>query len=160
MIISGICKISNRFDKNQKIIKNEFQIEDKSFNGGSITFGRLTYSSSKKVNVDNKGSKETKFENSYISKPFACFDSDISHILKQTLGQTIEIQGNLKIEQYVDNSGKKQTIEKIIITNAQVKMKEDNKHYQAKANGYQPETKGLVKPPVEDKEFIDDEIPF
>ena len=35
-----------------------------------------------------------------------------------------------------------------------------NKHYQAKANGYQPENKGLVKPPVEDKEFIDDELPF
>ena len=35
-----------------------------------------------------------------------------------------------------------------------------NKHYQVKANGYQLENKGLVKPPVEDKEFIDDELPF
>lgn len=35
-----------------------------------------------------------------------------------------------------------------------------NKHYQAKSNGYQPETIGLVKKPVEDKDFIDDEVPF
>jgi TATA-binding protein-associated factor Taf7 len=159
MNINGICKISNRFDNNQNIIKNEFQIETKSFNGGSITFGRLTYSSSKKVSVENKGSKETKFENYYISKPFACFDSEIADILKQSLGQAIEIQGILKIEQYVDNNGKKHTIEKIIITNAQVKTKEDNKHYQSKANGYQPESK-VVKPVVNNTNFNDDSVPF
>ena len=35
-----------------------------------------------------------------------------------------------------------------------------NKHYQAKANGYQPDTKGLVKPLFNDKNFIDDNVPF
>lgn len=35
-----------------------------------------------------------------------------------------------------------------------------NSHYQAKANGYQPNTKGLVKPLFNDKDFIDDDVPF
>jgi hypothetical protein len=35
-----------------------------------------------------------------------------------------------------------------------------NQHQEAKQNGYQPDTRGLVKPVIEDQEIIDDEIPF
>ena len=45
-----------------------------------------------------------------------------------------------------------------------IKLKEQenkpNPHQEAKQNGYQPDTRGLVKPVIEDQEIIDDTVPF
>lgn len=117
MEIKGICRITNKFDSSGNIQKNEYQFEvKKTKTNEQFAVGRLTYSSSKKVNG--------KYENTYISKSFSCFDSDTINFLANNLGKNIEIVGQLKIENFVDRDNKKQTIEKILINNAYLMVRD------------------------------------
>lgn len=111
MEIKGVCRITNKFDAGGNIQRNEYQLEEKqSKTGEEYAIGRLSYSSAKKVNG--------KYQNTYISKSFSCFHPATINFLKRTLGNPIEINGQLRIENYIDKNNKSQTIEKIIITSA------------------------------------------
>lgn len=64
----------------------------------------------------------------------------------------------IKFKEKISQSGK-------LYYGGAVKIKDQenykpNQHQEAKQNGYQPDTRGLVKPVIEDQEIIDDEIPF
>jgi len=128
MEINGICRITNKFDAEGNIQRNEYQLEEKqSKTGEEYAIGRLSYSSAKKVNG--------KYQNTYISKSFSCFHPATINFLKNTLGNPIEINGQLKVENYIDKNNKSQTIEKIIITSAnhvsKINEKPQNKEHEA-----------------------------
>jgi len=72
----------------------------------------------------------------------------------------IYLEGELKYEEYTDKKGEIKKITKIICEKIDIIEAKNNQHQEAKQNGYQPDTRGLVKPVIEDQEIIDDEIPF
>lgn len=114
MFISGVVSIANKWENNQ-VIKGEYQFDKRQLNNGNtLASGKISYSSSKKV--------DGKWEKTYSSKTFNCFDNDIIAFLESSLGKLIEIEGILKVEQYTNKEGKKQTIEKIIINRACLKQ--------------------------------------
>ena len=75
-------------------------------------------------------------------------------------GSKIYLEGELKYEEYTDKKGEIKKITKIICEKIDIIEAKNNQHQEAKQNGYQPDTRGLVKPVIEDQEIIDDEIPF
>lgn len=153
---SGPCRVSNKFDDKSQVIRDQYQFEIKTSNDGKkFGVGRLTISSSKKVNG--------KHESKYKSYPFIVFDIDVIEIIQETLGKTIEISGYSLIDEYIDKEGKRQTVEKYVINFAKLQTKKIDQHNQDKANGYQREsTVGLVKQPVQNVDSYDDDdsVPF
>lgn len=139
MKISGICRVVNKWDDNEKkYMKDQFLLEIKQTNSGVLAFGKLSFSSSSPQK--NKETGESEFISAV--KPFVCFNNDAINTIEKTLGKLINIEGEIKIEKYVDKDNKKQTIEKFIINKASVFNKNDikpNPHQEAKQNGYQKE---------------------
>lgn len=139
MKISGICKIMNKWDDNEKkYMKDQFIYEVKQTSSGVLAIGKLSFASSSPQK--NKETGESEFIST--TKSFVCFDNESINTIEKTLGKLINIEGEIKIEKYVDKDNKKQTIEKFIINKASVFNKNDNKpnpHQEAKQNGYQKE---------------------
>lgn len=139
MKISGICRVMNKWDDNEKkYIKDQFIYEIKQTSSGVLAIGKLSFASSSPQK--NKETGESEFIST--TKSFVCFDNESINTIEKTLGKLINIEGEIKIEKYVDKDNKKQTIEKFIINKASVFNKNDNKpnpHQEAKQNGYQKE---------------------
>lgn len=139
MKISGICRVVNKWDDNEKkYMKDQFIYEIKQTSSGVLAIGKLSFASSSPQK--NKETGESEFIST--TKSFVCFDNESINTIEKTLGKLINIEGEIKIEKYVDKDNKKQTIEKFIINKAFVFNKNDNKpnpHQEAKQNGYQKE---------------------
>lgn len=139
MKISGICRVMNKWDDNEKkYMKDQFIYEIKQTSSGVLAIGKLSFASSSPQK--NKETGESEFIST--TKSFVCFDNESINTIEKTLGKLINIEGEIKIEKYVDKDNKKQTIEKFIINKASVFNKNDNKpnpHQEAKQNGYQKE---------------------
>lgn len=152
MKISGICRVMNKWDDNEKkYMKDQFIYEIKQTSSGVLAIGKLSFASSSPQK--NKETGESEFIST--TKSFVCFDNESINTIEKTLGKLINIEGEIKIEKYVDKDNKKQTIEKFIINKASVFNKNDNKpnpHQEAKQNGYQKE--------VVVKQDDSEEIPF
>lgn len=139
MKISGICRVMNKWDDNEKkYMKDQFIYEIKQTSSGVLAIGKLSFASSSPQK--NKETGESEFIST--TKSFVCFDNESINTIEKTLGKLINIEGEIKIEKYVDKDNKKQTIEKFIINKASIFNKDDNKpnpHQEAKQNGYQKE---------------------
>ena len=148
MKISGKCKIANKWEDGV-LDKNAFDFENK----GKVAKGRLTWFDTEK---DREGVK--KFVST--TKKFLCFGATIDFI-EQNLGQSLEIEGSLKSNEFTNDTGKKVKYEEIIVN--EVKLAEEKQfdgrnfvkaaqsaHNAAKSNGFQPQ--------AEEEDL--DEIPF
>ena len=124
MKISGICRVMNKWDDNEKkYMKDQFIYEIKQTSSGVLAIGKLSFTSSSPQK--NKETGESEFIST--TKSFVCFDNESINTIEKTLGKLINIEGEIKIEKYVDKDNKKQTIEKFIINKASVFNKNDNK---------------------------------
>lgn len=141
MNINGKVRISNKWVDGQ-IDKTKFDFD----NRGNIAFGSLNWTDVK------KGKNGAKDEFTTTTKRFATFNGDVINLLKNSLGEFLEIKGKLVGNSYIDKEGKKKNQEQIIIDEAELFVKEISQHSKDKANGYQQQ--------VEESEEQDDEIPF
>jgi len=137
MQVSGKCKIANQW-KDGAVDKNAFDFENK----GKVAKGRLTWSD---VVKGRDGAKDT-----FVSttKKFLCFGATIDFI-EQSLGQQLEIVGNLKTTQFTNGDGKVVKFDEIVINEVKLAEKYVPKHSQDKGNGFQPQS-----------DIIDDEVPY
>lgn len=139
-------KIQNTWnDSLKKYDKDEFDLKETD----KIIYGQVTISS--------------KVKDKFISMPlrFIAFKSKLTQNAESIIksGLPFFADFNLTVNEYQTKDGELKKNLQMIINDAY--PVEQNEHYEAKANGYQPQsTIGLVPQKQEDIEIIDDEIPF
>lgn len=127
-------------------LQNVWNNDTKSFDKNNFELRESEKTISGKVSITSKK------DDGYISKPmpfiaFKCkVDKDTLNALLNSRGKSFEAEFGIVVDSFKDNQGKEIKYHKLVINKA--KLEGQEKHYQDKANGYQPE------------EDQDDSIPF
>ena len=108
MKISGKVKINNKWIDN-RIDESKYEFEDR----GNVAFGSLSWRDVK------KGKNGQKDEFTSTTKRFVSFNTDTIRIIKDSLGNFINIEGKLLGSQYTNKEGVREKSEQIVVDKAE-----------------------------------------